>query len=70
MRRKDGWLIEATSAVDRHNLGGLTYPLENVSKANLPAEHRDLDIPVKDIIPGIDVLLAQQISGRISVPWR
>jgi len=51
---------------DRLNLGGLTYSLDNVSKANLPAGHKDLESPVNDIIPGIDVHLARAKPGLLS----
>ncbi|MGH8183509.1 MAG: hypothetical protein ACREPH_07610, partial [Rhodanobacteraceae bacterium] len=52
--------------VDDRNLGGLTYSLDNVSKANLPAGGKDLESPVNDIIPGIDVLLPQAKPGLLS----
>lgn len=52
--------------VDRQNLGGLTYSLDNVSKDNLPEGHTDVESPVNDIIPGIDVLLGEAKPGLLS----
>jgi hypothetical protein len=52
--------------VDRQNLGGLTYSLDNVSVDNLPNGHRDVDGPVNDIIPGIEVPLAEAKPGLLS----
>lgn len=52
--------------VDRQNLGGLTYSLDNVSAANLPAGRSDVESPVNDMIPGIDVLLAPAKPGLLS----
>ena len=52
--------------VDRRNLGGLTYSLDNIAAANLPAGHGDRESPVGDIIPGIDVLLAPAEPGLLS----
>ncbi|HXE78292.1 MAG TPA: TIM-barrel domain-containing protein [Rhodanobacter sp.] len=52
--------------VDRHNLGGLTYSLDNISRPNLPGDGKDLASPVNDIIPGIDVLLAPAKPGLLS----
>jgi alpha-glucosidase (family GH31 glycosyl hydrolase) len=52
--------------VDRENLGGLTYSLDNVSAANLRAGQGDLESPVNDMIPGIDVLLAPAKPGLLS----
>ncbi|HUY83427.1 MAG TPA: TIM-barrel domain-containing protein [Steroidobacteraceae bacterium] len=52
--------------VDPGNLGGLTYSLDNISKANLPAGHRDLESPVDDVIPGIDLRLAPAKPGLLS----
>jgi alpha-glucosidase (family GH31 glycosyl hydrolase) len=52
--------------IDRRNLGGLTYSLDNVSKDNLPEGHTDLDSPVNDLIPGIDVLLGEAKPGLLS----
>ncbi len=51
---------------DRLNLGGLTYSLDNISKTNLPEGQLDLESPVNDIIPGIDVLLAPAKPGLLS----
>ena len=57
--------------VDPLNLGGLTYSLDNISKPNLPEGQMDLESPVNDMIPGIDVLLAKaKLRGRPdSSPW-
>src|SRR5438552_1744202 len=52
--------------VDTLNLGGLTYSLDNISKANLPEGQMDLEIPVNDMIPGIDVLLGKAQPGLLS----
>ena len=52
--------------VDRRNLGGLTYSLDNISKPNLPTDGEDLASPVNDVIPGIDVLLAPAKPGLLS----
>jgi len=52
--------------VDPRNLGGLTYSLDNISKANLPEGQMDLESPVNDIIPGIDVPLAKAKPGLLS----
>jgi alpha-glucosidase (family GH31 glycosyl hydrolase) len=52
--------------VDAENLGGLTYSLDNISKANLPAGHDDRDSPGNDMIPGINVLLKQALPGLLS----
>ncbi len=52
--------------VDRRNLGGLTYSLDNVSKKNLPANGKDLASPANDVIPGIDVLLPEARPGLLS----
>ena len=51
---------------DPLNLGGLTYSLDNVSRANLPPGNSDLESPVHDIIPGIDVPLAPAQPGLLS----
>ncbi|HMD74810.1 MAG TPA: TIM-barrel domain-containing protein [Steroidobacteraceae bacterium] len=53
-------------AVDRLNLGGLTHSLDNVGAANLPAGLSDLDSPVNDIIPGIEVHLDAAKPGLLS----
>ena len=52
--------------VDPLNLGGLTYSLDNISKPNLPEGQMDLESPVNDMIPGIDVLLAKAKPGLLS----
>ena len=52
--------------VDSLNLGGLTYSLDNISKANLPEGQMDLESPINDIIPGIDVTLAKAKPGLLS----
>jgi alpha-glucosidase (family GH31 glycosyl hydrolase) len=52
--------------VDRLNLGGLTYSLDNISEANLPKDQMDLESPVKDEIPGIDLVLPQAKPGLLS----
>ena len=52
--------------VDTLNLGGLTYSLDNISKANLPEGQMDLESPVNDMIPGIDVLLEKAQPGLLS----
>ena len=52
--------------VDTLNLGGLTYSLDNISKTNLPEGQMDLESPVNDMIPGIDVLLAKAQPGLLS----
>lgn len=52
--------------VDRHNLGGLTYSLDNISKPNLPTDGTDLASPVNDVIPGIEVLLPPAKPGLLS----
>jgi alpha-glucosidase (family GH31 glycosyl hydrolase) len=51
---------------DPLNLGGLPYSLDNVSQDNLPAGRSDLETPVNDIIPGIDVLLDEAKPGLLS----
>ncbi len=52
--------------VDHRNLGGLTYSLDNISKATLPRDPGGTKSPVHDIIPGIDVLLKQPQPGLLS----
>lgn len=52
--------------VDARNLGGLTYSLDNISKPNLPAGRDDVEGPVNDMIPGINVLLRQALPGLLS----
>ncbi|MGH8118035.1 MAG: TIM-barrel domain-containing protein [Rhodanobacteraceae bacterium] len=52
--------------VDHRNLGGLTYSLDNVSAKNLPADDNDLESPVDDVIPGINVLLPKAKPGLLS----
>ena len=49
---------------DAQNLGGLTYSLDNVAKANLTAN--PLDSPVDDVIPGIEVKLEKAKPGLLS----
>lgn len=51
---------------DPQNLGGLTYSLDNISKANLTEGQMDLESPVDDVIPGIDVPLAKAKPGLLS----
>jgi alpha-glucosidase (family GH31 glycosyl hydrolase) len=51
---------------DPLNLGGLTHSLDNVSKVNLPAGRSDLESPVDDIIPGIELHLEPAIPGLLS----
>ena len=52
--------------VDPLNLGGLTYSLDNVSEANLPKDQTDLESPVNDEIPGIDLVLPRAKPGLLS----
>ena len=49
---------------DAQNLGGLTYSLDNIAKANLTAN--PLDSPVDDVIPGIEVKLEKAKPGLLS----
>lgn len=51
--------------VDRQNLGGLTYSLDDVKQANLP-EGKELDSPVGVVIPGIEVPLEKAKPGLLS----
>ena len=51
---------------DAQNLGGLPYSLDNVSVDNLPAGRSDRETPVNDLIPGIDLLLAEAKPGLLS----
>jgi alpha-glucosidase (family GH31 glycosyl hydrolase) len=51
---------------DAANLGGLTYSLDNISAANLPPGHEDLESPVDDMIPGIDLKLQEAKPGLLS----
>lgn len=51
--------------VDTQNMGGLTYSLDNISKPNL-AGGQDLESPVNDVIPGIEVLLPKAKPGLVS----
>jgi alpha-glucosidase (family GH31 glycosyl hydrolase) len=51
---------------DAANLGGLTYSLDNVSEANLPKDGMDLESPVNDEIPGIDLILGRAQPGLLS----
>ncbi len=52
--------------VDSGNLGGLTYSLDNIATANLPQDGRDLESPVDDSIPGIDLVLPRAQPGLLS----
>jgi alpha-glucosidase (family GH31 glycosyl hydrolase) len=52
--------------VDPLNLGGLTYSLDNISKVNLPEGQMDLESPVNDEIPGIDLTLPTAKPGLLS----
>jgi len=52
--------------VDTQNLGGLTYSLDHVSAANLPKGKQDLESPVNDIIPGIEIPLEPAKPGLLS----
>jgi alpha-glucosidase (family GH31 glycosyl hydrolase) len=51
---------------DPANLGGLTYSLDNISAANLPRGRMDLESPVDDDIPGIDLRLPEAKPGLLS----
>src|SRR5690348_4651946 len=51
---------------DPQNLGGLPYSLDNVSVDNLPAGQPDTQTPVNDLIPGIDLTLAEAKPGLLS----
>lgn len=51
---------------DPQNLGGLTYSLDNISKANLPEGQMDQGSPVNDVIPGIEVTLQKAKPGLLS----
>jgi alpha-glucosidase (family GH31 glycosyl hydrolase) len=51
---------------DPGNLGGLTYSLDNIERANLPPPGDDLGSPVHDVIPGINVLLPPATPGLLS----
>ena len=42
---------------DRRNLGGLTYSLDNISTASVPEGQMDLESPVNDVNPGIELML-------------
>ena len=52
--------------VDTQNLGGLTYSLDHVSEANLPKGKQDLESPINDIIPGIEIPLEPAKPGLLS----
>ncbi|GLQ52006.1 TIM-barrel domain-containing protein [Dyella flava] len=52
--------------VDTQNLGGLTYSLDHVSGTNLPKGKQDLESPVNDIIPGIEIPLQPAQPGLLS----
>jgi len=51
---------------DLRNLGGLPYSLDNVSAENLPTGRPDTQTPVNDMIPGIDLKLAEAQPGLLS----
>jgi hypothetical protein len=51
-------------AVDDENLGGLTYSLDDLRTANVPADTRDS--PVGVVIPGIEVPLRKATPGLLS----
>ena len=51
---------------DVQNLGGLPYSLDNVSAANLPPGQPDTQTPINDMIPGIDLELAEAKPGLLS----
>ena len=52
--------------VDAGNLGGLNYSLDNIRAANLPRDGMDLESPVDDSIPGIDLVLPRAQPGLLS----
>lgn len=52
--------------VDQQNLGGLTYSLDHVGQVNLPKGKQDLESPVGDIIPGINIPLEPAKPGLLS----
>lgn len=52
--------------VDSGNLGGLTYSLDNIAAKNLPRDGMDLESPVEDPIPGIDLVLPKALPGLLS----
>ena len=52
--------------VDAGNLGGLNYSLDNISAPNLPRDGMDLESPVDDSIPGIDLVLPRAQPGLLS----
>ncbi len=52
--------------LDAGNLGGLTYSLDNISAPNLPRDGMDLESPVDDSIPGIDLVLPKAQPGLLS----
>jgi alpha-glucosidase (family GH31 glycosyl hydrolase) len=52
--------------LDTQNLGGLTYSLDHVSEANLPKGKQDLESPINDIIPGIEIPLQPAKPGLLS----
>jgi len=67
------WKDQAGAAHEWHpgqtdplNLGGLTYSLDNVSAANLPKDGMDLESPLNDEIPGIDLVLGPAQPGLLS----
>lgn len=52
--------------IDTQNLGGLTYSLDHVGEANLPKGKQDLESPINDIIPGIEIPLEPAKPGLLS----
>lgn len=52
--------------VDPGNLGGLTYSLDNIAEVNLPTDGNDLESPVNDVIPGINIRLPKAKPGLLS----
>jgi alpha-glucosidase (family GH31 glycosyl hydrolase) len=51
---------------DPLNLGGMPYSLDNISEENLPPGRSDTLTPLNDVIPGIDVKLAEAKPGLLS----
>src|SRR5947207_13596410 len=60
------YTLSLHDALPIFNLGGLTYSLDNVSEANLPAGQSDLASPVNDAIPGIDLKLPERSEEHTS----
>jgi len=52
--------------VDRRNLGGLTYSLDDLRGANLPANGDGTESPTGIVIPGIEVRLRPAKPGLLS----